>query len=189
MAKLPDTASISDIIKALTEVEAINQKADLVSVVGSPASNSLPVSDAVSKLLDAKTKLVSNLKAQGVDANVTENMIALANKIIEMPNKRWAAGTIQNAEKLEVSGLAFMPSIALCVRQNAESEESFFVNMVRDQKYAFRNPNGYFYTFGNERGYLYIDSESRYKTGLTSDGFSIKSPRNSPDTLNWIAFE
>lgn len=189
MAKLPDTASISDIIKALTEVEAINQKADLVSVVGSPASNSLPVSDAVSKLLDAKTKLVSNLKAQGVNANVTESMIALANKIITMPNKRWAAGTIQNAEKLEVSGLAFMPSIALCVSQSAEPGESFFVNMVRDQKYAYKDGNGHYYTFGSERSYRYVDLESRYKTGLTSDGFSIKSPRNSSDTLNWIAFE
>ncbi|NKQ18444.1 hypothetical protein [Brevibacillus laterosporus] len=189
MAKLPDTASISDIIKALTEVEAINQKADLVSVVGSPASNSLPVSDAVSKLLDAKTKLVSNLKAQGVNANVTESMIALANKIIDMPNRRWAAGTIQDDGRLEVSGLAFMPSFALCVRQNAGSGESFFVNMVRDQKYAYQDSYAHFYTFGNERSYLYVDIESRYKTGLTNDGFSIKSPRRSLDTLNWIAFE
>ncbi|MGO0058663.1 hypothetical protein ACTID9_01115 [Brevibacillus fluminis] len=116
MAQLPSTASIKDIIAALQAMEAINQKADLVSVVGSPALSTDDVATIISKLQTAKNTLAANITTQGTSATGTESLSALAAKVtVGSSVRRWASGTgtTDSGAILNVSGLAFKPSVII----------------------------------------------------------------------------
>ncbi|MED2006687.1 hypothetical protein P4V39_00965 [Brevibacillus borstelensis] len=122
MAQLPNTASIKEIITTLQELQAINQKADLAAVIGSPANASNPVASMVANIQNAKNSMATNLTKAGVLAAGTESLLSLANKIGTA--KKFATGTAQTNTVLlgnyrydfyiDVTGLAFMPSHIIC---------------------------------------------------------------------------
>ncbi|MED1790360.1 hypothetical protein P4V47_23330 [Brevibacillus laterosporus] len=196
MAKLPDTASISDIIKALTEVEAINQKADLVSVVGSPATSGDNVATVIQKLQNAKNTLANNISNKGGSATGTESIQTLANKVASIPTRRWATGTVTipgasgQINTVTISGLLFVPTmlIALSATDPSSNNPNFYGYM---NTYAYNDTN-----MTGAKTWKRLDNYSlsmfiNQLTAPTTGQFKLTntSSSNYTDYVRWIAFE
>lgn len=198
MAQLPNTATIKDIITSLQTMQCINQKADLASVVGSPAASTDDVATIITKIQNAKNTLATNIKALGNTASGTEGLAALASKVsVGSGLKRWASGsqtTYTNGQVhgvLEITGLSFKPSIVFCQWYHAAHSTSPAYVLAGYMKgiwvWPSRNPYGVFVynstTWSNE--YCSIsDSGFRqlYYAPETSTTFGYGS-------IEWYAFE
>lgn len=175
MAQLPNTATIKQIITALQEMQAINQKADLVSVIGSPAVSTDDVATIITKLQSAKNTLAANLTAQGQTALPSDSLASLASKVTAAPVRRWASGTgsfrySSTDTTHRVSGLAFTP-----------------VLVVVDVDYGFPAARWENTIFVNSNGVPRVD----YITFI-SKGFTFLCPGSGSTSLTnyyWIAVE
>ncbi|RAP29170.1 hypothetical protein C2W64_04117 [Brevibacillus laterosporus] len=196
MAKLPDTASIGDIIKALTEVEAINQKADLVSVVGSPATSGDSVASIIQKFQNAKNILATNISGKGGSATGTDSLHSLANKVASLSVNRWATGTVaipgssSFLNTITINGLLFVPTmlIALTSTEPTSINPNFhgYMNI-----YAYSDTN-----MTGAKTWKRLDNMSNsmfaYQTIAPTTGqFKLTNVSSDAytDYTRWIAFE
>ena len=196
MAQLPSTATIKDIISALQTMEAINQKADLVSVVGSPALSTDDVATIIAKIQNSKNTLAANLVAKGASAVGTESLKSLVDKVNSMPGvKRWAVGTIpargnESASTVSysnVNGLTFAPSVVIIRKANNEQ-----ANQVAIRNFGSAYDVGISYDEAISSGTW----NGTYSTinQFYSDGFQVKnvitgSTSDNIQQINWIAIE
>ncbi|ATF15651.1 hypothetical protein ABEX29_06615 [Brevibacillus porteri] len=191
MFQLPGTATIKDIIAALQEMEAINQKADLFSIVGAPATASDTVGQLIAKLVTAKSTIVADLTAKGIPASSGEGFQSLVNKLVSLNGKRWATGTftILDDETVTVSGLSFKPNYVVVYKNNTANsfDINFFIGNAVDgdiffHKTAKRSAGGY---VSGSYINLYADPIKFYDNYFTV--FIITNAAN--DGYRWLAFE
>jgi len=201
MAQLPSTATIKDIIAALQTMECINQKADLASAVGSPASASDAVATIITKLQNAKNTMATNLTAKGVSAVGSESLSSLAAKINSLPTsgaKRWANGanttgsslmtftklpsSSELAVYLEVTGLTFKPSVIIVTSDNPNYR---YAEVVYYTDLKYESTTGIVFTRTNDNVFAVTGNAYINATGfrIPASGLTTNTP------ARWIAFE
>ncbi|RNB72188.1 hypothetical protein [Brevibacillus panacihumi] len=186
MAQLPSTATLKQIIAALQELECINQKADLASVVGSPAEMTDDVATIIGALQAAKNTLAANLNAKGQTASGSDSVQSLADKVGEFNGKRWATGTQSNvpiSSTSTISGLAFTPTTVI----------------VRSDAYCWTLVTPIFAglsTRADTTNSSFFSSNGMPVSGgslsIIANGFTVKPVYNaggSNGNIEWIAFE
>lgn len=112
---LDNTAKLSDIITAMQGLTGLDQKSNLVSVIGSPATATDDMATIISRLQTLKNTGATNLTAKGQTATGTETLQSLIDKIGTMTlGKKFATGTLgQTATNQTISGLTFTPTLIL----------------------------------------------------------------------------
>lgn len=133
---LLSTASVAEIITKLQDLEVINSKADLASVIGSPAVNTDPIADMIADIQQAKTDLAAKLSGAGITAVNTEALQALVGKA--SIGKKLATGTVNPLNStLTVNNLTFQPDMVIIFGQFITSDSNRWY-MER----AISNPSG-----------------------------------------------
>lgn len=94
---LDNTAKLPDIITALQNMQGVNGKADLASVIGSPATSEDTMAMMVGHIQSAKNELAAKM---GGDAKGTDSLRELAGDLVI--GKKWAEGTHEIQNKLDV---------------------------------------------------------------------------------------
>ncbi|MEK4146428.1 hypothetical protein NST02_04970 [Robertmurraya sp. FSL W8-0741] len=84
---LDNTASIKDIITSLQNLEGINAKAELASVIGSPVTDEDTMSTMVNQIQTSKNELAGKI---GEGTEGTEPLQSLVDKVFV--GKKWANG-------------------------------------------------------------------------------------------------
>lgn len=187
---LDNTAKLSDIISALQTMEGIHAKADLASVVGSPAN-----ADDTMATINNVIQSAKNTLAEKMDdgSNGTESLQELVDKLVM--GKKWAKGNASVKEvavinyvgnkygtspAIEVTGLDFRPSVILVTYSIYES--AVYYNLY--EKYngievVNQSNSGTTLYRAQEQG-LYV----------RHGGFCIPSPTAyTSGTRQWYAFE
>ncbi|GAA4704071.1 hypothetical protein [Brevibacillus fulvus] len=179
MAQLPSTATIKDIIAALQTMEAVNQKADLAAVVGSPAVSTDDVATIITKLQNAKNTLATNINTQGLNtANGSESLSSLAGKVAAIPVKRSANGNLmRQANSTVVTGLGFKPRVVIASTVSSNGNRYSVRALFQDATES---------TFANAIGGPFE------VTLLDTNGFTLKTDASSisfPNPIYWFAYE
>lgn len=116
---LDNTAKISDIITSLEGMQGINQKAELASVIGAPATGEDNIATQITKIQDAK-----DIFAEKIGMDNTMPLQQMAESLVI--GKKWMSGetaitqtldTYQfsaTAQSVVVTGLTFKPSLIIC---------------------------------------------------------------------------
>lgn len=177
---LDNTASIKDIITSLEDMQGINAKADLASVIGSPATANDSMATMINTIQQAKNDL-----ADKTEQDNTEPLQTLVNNMVV--GKKWASGTsMANSNKMfHVTGLPFYPSIiAIGLNSSNSTACLYWEDVFSKDKYLTTTNNGYsgfFSTGTSTQGENVMITQGEFK--LYNPGF---------DTYNvytWIAFE
>ena len=154
---LDNTAKLADIIAALQTMEGINAKAELASVVGSPANADDTMATINRVIQGAKNTLAAKMDDGSSGAEPLE---ALIEKLFV--GKKWASGTVasSNATFLEITGLTFKPSTIIIAPAVDETNGLYFTlyNSTMSTKYSYGGgasspteliANGYFVRTGS----------------------------------------
>lgn len=126
---LPSNAKVSDVINLLNDTQGVNQKLELASVVGSPATANDNIATQIGILQDAKTIITSKIQ---VPSNTPFSVIASTLQV----GSRVASG-VKNGNNLSISenGLNFRPSIVLIKRLDSTPNQEAAMYISR-QKYT-----------------------------------------------------
>lgn len=180
---LDNTAKISDIITALKDMQGINQKAELASVIGAPASASDNIVTQITKLQDAKDTLASKI---GVENTMPVQEMADALVV----GKKWASGNILEitGPTYSVTGLEFNPNVVLIFGDGTGLSSRF------GEKYSATGSGGNYASF--------VIQTSSGSASLPYSGSSIILKNNGFDltgfsyytgpvlnNVKWMAFE
>jgi hypothetical protein len=125
---LDNTATIKDIIAKLQSLEGINAKADLASVVGSPATEMDTIATINSIIQDAKNDLATKMADGSIGTEPLQTLVG--NLSI---GKKWASGSAVTGTELVVSGLDFTPTTFLFrVKSNQYNmvQQRLYINNV-----------------------------------------------------------
>lgn len=145
---LNNTAKLPDIITALQTMQGINGKADLASVIGSPAQDTDTIAMMVGHMQDAKNELATKM---GGSAKGTDPLRSLTGGLTI--GKKWASGSLATGsrESLYVSGLEFTPSVIVATRVNSSYAGGYYIKSWKNNEWmladGLRNAdigNGYF---------------------------------------------
>lgn len=203
---LDNTAKLSDIISALQGIEGINAKADLASVVGSPATASDTMAAINAVIQQAKNDLAAKLD----DSNGTEPLQALIDKLFV--GKKWASGNaysandripatramggvVENVYYTTVDGLNFKPSIIIISSHYLASGDArdftllMPVNLPLYQLNAFEDRiiSGRVSPSGNIANcYIYKLKDNMY---VNNDGFRLPTGTLTNVYKEWMAIE
>ncbi|MGF9822610.1 hypothetical protein ABE430_08825 [Brevibacillus agri] len=192
MAQLPSTATIKDIIAALQTMEAVNQKADLAAVVGSPAVSTDDVATIISKLQNAKNTLASNITAQGLTtASGSESLASLASKVTASSVKKYAEGKaapVWNGSVwvTTVTGLAFRPTFILFYGyQNGQEAGIYSEGQMRNNDGTIVNGFWDLGAIGNNRTNVFTINSN----GFVMNGYMYNSQSYHQPSANmyWLA--
>ena len=187
---LNENAKLSDVISALSDTQGINQKAELASVIGSPATASDNVATQITKLQTAKDTLATNITSKGVTASQTDAVSVLADKVGQIViGKRWASGTFSSGStSLVVSNLNFTPSIVIV--------RGFYSAADMAMQRVYVNPS-LLTTYGTDKlntvGFTSIRNNPTNISSLsvsftiTNGGFTVNN--QSDYGGSWIAYE
>lgn len=175
---LDNTASIKDIITSLQNMEGISAKADLASVVGSPASADDTMVTIVNHIQTSKNKGATNLSAKEVPANGNESLDSLMTKIGQIETgKKWASGTSTSIGYiLDVSGLDFRAGYGNFTYPNSSNKIRQWADFIK-RDWTNAGNNGYVAYYENRDG-IYSDDQ----------GFRMSSA-DSNAVVNWVVFE
>lgn len=192
---LDNTAKLADIITALQTMEGINAKAELASVVGSPANADDTMATINSVIQGAKNTLVAKMDD---GSSGMESLQGLIEKLVM--GKKWASGTAMvkaaysfttfsgagtNSYRhieIQKNGFDFVPSIIFA--KTIVSGTTTFAIWVYDD---FVTSTGY----GNAFTGTVASLGNVVRAGYILFPEVIKIPFNITDgtTVNWIAFE
>lgn len=116
---LDNNAKIGDIITALGGMQGINQKAELASVIGAPATASDNVATQITKIQSAKDVFASKIgvpnttplqaMADGLVVGGKKASGTITASTAGLPFSQGSGGTI-NRSYVEIAGLDFVPS-------------------------------------------------------------------------------
>lgn len=174
---LDNTASIKDIITSLQSMEGINAKADLASVVGSPAQDTDTMATIIGHIQVAKNELA--MKMNG-DAKGTDPLQKLIGELAI--GKKWALGTFTHVDQQQghtITGLGFRPSVVVGYDTSG---------------YITGRAGGFFAYYGLVSA-VKIGGQSTFSTDrihTSSNGFYIDDIRYDaivPMSFHWIAIE
>ncbi|MEK3745860.1 hypothetical protein NST23_24615 [Brevibacillus sp. FSL K6-0770] len=199
MAQLPSASTIKDIIAALQAMECINQKADLFSVIGSPALITDEVATLITTLQNQKNSLAANITVKGTVAVGTETIKSLVDKVASLPVKRSATGSFTATAAYSdytVTGLAFKPTLVFLYSNSTTSTSNRQFTTLVDYN---RIPTNLYYSgagklkaltnYGTPSSDFNSTSTTSDTTinNITADGFSVRV--QYPITLYWLAIE
>ncbi|GEM_PF-6228814 len=106
---LDNTAKMSDIISALQTMEGINAKADLASVIGTPATADDTMAILVSLIQQSKNELATKMDDGSSGADSLQTLVG--NLVM---GKKWAAGEVRITNSVnysfDIAGLDFLPT-------------------------------------------------------------------------------
>lgn len=191
---LSNIATMAEIISFLQALEGLNNKADLVSALGSPAVSGDSMAALVQRLQTQKDAIAARLTAYGVAAAGTEALEALAAKVPNLTGKKFASGSVtspassnvsfqygtgtyQNYPGVAVSGLAFTPTII------------FLISNSGNVATVYKSPNlGY-------GGYTYVAQHvtvgnyfTNYNMNVTGGSFVLPAYQTN-HAFTWLAIE
>ncbi|MDO0823579.1 hypothetical protein [Desulfosporosinus nitroreducens] len=109
---MDNTEKLSDIITALQRLTTINAKADLASVIGTPALATDPMATLVSLIQANKDDLVNYLQGMGQSAGSTDPLASLVSALESMDVVQTASGTatMPGTSGILITGLPFEPT-------------------------------------------------------------------------------
>jgi hypothetical protein len=195
---LDNTATIKDIIAQFESLQGINAKADLASVVGSPATANDSMATINSVLQSAKNELADKMGGSASGAQPLQTLVS--NLAV---GKKWASGNVMtsgtgvfevarntstvNMPKVIFAGLTFRPNIIVAKVYDGSYKTSISTYLVGgDQYYSdtikvapFTDMNTSETTFN-----LKVGVRDAY---ITTEGFSL--PVIFSGMVDWIAFE
>ncbi len=182
---------------------ADNGRKGIVSVVGSPATNSDSFDTLKSRIQTDKNTLATNLTNKGQTSAGAETLAALVSKVVNInTGRKWASGTAISTQitsyvvGIAVSGLGFKPNIIICYSLVGTS--MFYVgfycaDISTVACYYYKLPkagnqsagNGcYSLVLGTTTGDDYYVINGAFKIGTNST-----SDSTGGNTFNWIAIE
>jgi hypothetical protein len=174
---LDNTATIKDIIAKLQSLEGINAKADLASVVGSPATADDTMATINSILQDAKNELATKMADGSTGAEPLQTLVGSLSV-----GKRFASGTATVASsRITIMGLEFKPTQITLKKPDSAVDVAY----------------GYFSSkdiIGNSQGdtnFWWSTSKTLHNNAftITNDGFQCETTYMSSGSINWIAYE
>ena len=190
---LSSTAKMSEVIATLTDLQGINQKAELASVVGSPAASTDTIAAQVSKIQTIKNDAASKL---GVS-----NTTPLGDLIASMSgNKKWASGTAESTNSpiryftylgssstnsayyIEVTDLTFKPSIIII--RSSSGSISF---TMYDPRYSLTACVITGTTAGSTTTNVTSYKGNSGESYVNETGFRL--PAGTSGSVTWYAFE
>lgn len=190
---LDNTAKLSDIISALQTMEAINSKADLASVVGSPASADDTMATINSVIQGAKNSLATKMGSGSSGAEplktLVDNLVngtknfASGNGLLpstDTKNFEQASGGIIPRNYVQLTGLDFNPTIVFVYNATVDNgfPTTYFpngyykyqgvINVAECQGSFFKNVN-----MSNDSGFLVPVSSQMKSSGKTVEWIAI----------------
>lgn len=192
---LDNTASIKDIITSLEDMQGINAKADLASVVGSPATADDSMATIVNKIQQAKNDL-----ADKTEQDRAEPLQTLVNNMVV--GKKWASGTtvsspdrvtfrhIDNSTDtqftVEVSDLGFIPSFIFLTSQTGGVDGiTTYYKKVADTDDVVTVST---FSGTSKTQTVYFYQAQRSPAYVNDEGFLLPANRIEQEYL-WFAFE
>lgn len=182
---LDNTTSIKDIITSLQNMQGINAKADIASVVGAPAT----ADDSVATITNTVQQAKDDLADKTGQVN-TEPLQTLVDKMVV--GKKWASGlaevkvgslsksggSLTNQPVIEVTGLDFRPSIIIVPYGPTMGSTRYIQSETQGGNEIFAE--------GSNEWYLAQVGSAYVNYG----GFCIKSPTSyTSGSRKWWAFE
>lgn len=175
-------------------------RADLASVIGSPAVGTDPMATLIQMLQTDKNNMASRLVGFGESAVGTESMDSLVAKIPNAPRKRFASGAntstgtteffqyassgIQHSLfKVSVSGLTFTPSFILLYNNTVFSLYSSVHDGYRT------NTVKVFDFYGTTRSTTVLNLKGDVSPASIFNGGFSTPVQSGGISYNWIAFE
>ena len=201
---LDNTAKMSDIISALQTMEGINAKADLASVIGSPAQDADTMATLVNLIQGSKNELAIKMDDGSTGAEPLQTLVG--NLFV---GKKWASGTVKvssftesfryagSTEKssvysVTVSGLSFEPSLIFIQTYAGAIMASGIYNKDSDGNYG-RTVK----TFASGTWQISGQVNHNFKADISpayvdNSGFKLPLTNNMQIqgiSASWIAFE
>lgn len=153
--QLPSNASLQDVINELSQLEGINQKSELASVIGSPAAATDTVAQQIVKLQEIKDELAIAITEKGVNTEpgdslevMKENVEAIStgepaygvasSNSTQMNFDYYSSGSV-TSYYLEVSGIPFEPSQIVLVpttNNNTSQITNYYKNLIGRNNYV-----------------------------------------------------
>lgn len=177
---LDNSAKISDIITILQDIQGINQKEELINVIGSPAISEDDMTTLINKIQTEKNMMAINLTNKGQNSVGTESLSSLVTKLNNITlGKKWASGSGSQSgnQQLVISGLDFKPDTVLV---NTGGYYYFFSISMNVAQYSF---GAYHYCYSAIQNYQTND-----KAFSIQGKFGIMTVSNN-FSYDWIAFE
>ena len=178
---LETNAKLSDVISVMNDMQGINQKAELASVIGSPATASDNMATQITKLQTAKNTLATNIASKGVVASDSDSLTTLADNVSQIvTGKKYAEGIYytDGTTTLTVTGLDFRARVIHWYIGGTYLYQGFYnadINTSWYVKYAS----------------AYSDNDSKYGSSgvtVTDTGFTVDIGHYS-SSVKWFAFE
>lgn len=120
---LDNNAKISDIINSLEDMQGINQKAELASVIGAPATASDNIATQITKLQGAKDTFADKI---GVDN--TTPLQAMADVLEIGKSVKIGSVFMPNSNAITVTDIPFKPSVIVLRTSNNMGNVGTFMN-------------------------------------------------------------
>lgn len=192
---LDKTASIKDVITSLQDMQGINAKADLASVVGSPAT----ADDSMATITNTIQQVKNDL-ADKTEQNNTEPLQSLVDNMVV--GRKWASGNALSSSSttqfihpdgstaslsyLTITSLDFIPSTILLVSRTSNWFTVLFPEILPSTTLG-RVLNGQYN--GLKQGSLTIRTFQLTGNAVSEYGLFTLPIGVVNDTVEWIAFE
>lgn len=170
---LPQNPNLNDVINELEQLQGINYKSEMASIIGFPALPDETIGQQLQSLSTLKSTLVSRLRQRQVEANVNETLLELIDKIQQLSrvrvlelNLNSSTGSVNFQRALntlnevryyiEYNSLDFLPTriIAIPLVLSESSYHTVFErNVYTVQEYVSLSPSPISSSSGNSYGY------------------------------------
>jgi hypothetical protein len=182
---IDNTATIKDIIAKLQSLEGINAKADLASVVGSPATEADSMATINSVIQSAKNDLAGKMGGSASGSQALQTLVGDLSV-----GKKWASGSVTSSSSTlafsdEGSGTVFKPHVTVSGLDFTPSGVAIYRSMglpitFVDTKAPLYNGNS-----------IILNSNSYFKisgNAYLNEGFRLPITTSSA-THFWVAYE
>lgn len=187
---LDNTAKLSDIILALQTMEGINAKADLASVVGSPATSNDTMAAINAVIQQAKNDLAAKLDDGSHNTDPLLDLIdRLPNEIIKIAS----GNTTGNVLSFTVAGLLFTPTyIIVRSKGNRHVYQDVYAPIgdesLNKSHMGHQEGSTYFANVSEGGNLSGVATKRNSLFEIRNDGFTVTFTTNSPNgTIEWIA--
>lgn len=198
---LDNTAKLSDIISALQTMEGINAKADLASVVGSPATSNDTMAAINAVIQQAKNDLAAKLDD---GSSNTDPLLELVKKLFDkfgsasgiavIPSPsvtfKTGSGVTTDRKTITINGLTFRPKTVILTTIEEYSSTRFLTVFNEGN-------NGYIDSYAITTQFQLSSSNgntTNFSVGehIKEDGFTLPLHGNGSDLIGkqcrWIAY-
>lgn len=98
---LSNNATLTEVISELQQLQGINQKVELSSVIGAPTISTQNLTQQIASLRSSKTKLSDTLTSKGIESLNTESISDLVDKVDTLSGVRYASGSVTSVANVD----------------------------------------------------------------------------------------